>query len=464
VPVIAIIGGGASGTLTAIALLNQFAAAGRSRLRIILIDRYGRHGLGQAYATTNPVHLLNAPADQMSAIDGDAKHLIRWADEAGAEVAGFLPRPLYGRYLRETLAQAEALAAPQARVEALTAQVTSVRIGAGGRGVSLGLDRSQLDRSYPDRSYPDRLNADLAVLATGPLPSTLPFPAPDSDRVIVDPWAPGALDRVADGRPVIVVGTGLTALDLVLSVTGNHQGSTVAAISRHGLLPRPHRTWPASDQPVRLPAVDAITGQVRLTDLIRLVRAEALAAEGSWQEVMDALRPHVPKLWQALSPADQRVFLGRLARYWEIHRHRVPAVTEARIAELEKAGRLSLHQGTISSVTEREGDLVVQLGDGTELTGGWLINGTGPGNDAGRTADPLLADLLAAGLIRPDSLGLGIDADADGAVLSAAGLPSQVLFTLGSPLRGRWYETTAVPEIRAQAATLAALISSRLGL
>ncbi len=451
-PVVAIVGGGASGALTAIALLN-LAAARQVPLHLVMIDRYGRHGLGQAYATTNPSHLLNAPADQMSAVDGDANHLIRWADCAGIDATGFMPRQDYGRYLRQTLAAAQAQAAPIGTLDTRIAEVRSVSRPPGQQGVRLQLADGDL------------LDADLVVLALGSLPSAMPFPVPGSDRVIIDPWAPGALDQVVDGRPVVIVGTGLTALDLVLSVTANNQGAAVHAVSRHGLLPRPHLPTRSSGRPVALPGIEAVASPIRLTELTGLVRAAVRANPGDWQDVMDALRPHVPQLWQALSPSDQRVFLRQLARYWEIHRHRVPVATASRIADLQDAGRLTIHRGRIAAVTDQDQTLTVRIsrdGRDSTLTAGWLINGTGPGADAARTADPLLASLLATGLVRPDPLGLGIDADDTGAVLDRAGTASGVIFTLGPTLRGRWYETTAVPEIRAQATALARVVLDQL--
>jgi FAD-NAD(P)-binding len=87
--VIAVIGGGASGTLTASSLLRE-AADRRVPLQVALIDRHGRHGLGQAYSTTHPAHLLNSPASAMSALAGDPGHLARWAAENGLPDDGFL--------------------------------------------------------------------------------------------------------------------------------------------------------------------------------------------------------------------------------------------------------------------------------------------------------------------------------------------------------------------------------------
>jgi uncharacterized NAD(P)/FAD-binding protein YdhS len=166
----------------------------------------------------------------------------------------------------------------------------------------------------------------------------------------------------------------------------------------------------------------------------------------------------VPGLWQRLPIRDKRLFLRHVARYWEVHRHRMPPATARRITELRCTGRLSVLQGRITAVAGDRAGLRVRIdraGTSAELTAGWLVNGTGPASDITATADPLVQDLLSSGLARPDPLRLGIDADSSGAVLDAAGRPSSTIFTLGPPLRGHWYETTAIPEIRDQAAALA---------
>jgi uncharacterized NAD(P)/FAD-binding protein YdhS len=454
-PVVAIIGGGASGALAAIALLNSSVVEQRP-VRVVLIDRYGRHALGQAYSTTHPQHLLNSPAEQMSAISGDPKHLIRWAEAAEQDTSGFMPRQVYGRYLRETLSQSAHDAWPLSELKLRTCEVVAIRRD-GGRRLDLV--------TAPG----GRIAADVAILATGSLPPELPFPVPASPRIIADPWAPGALRPVPDGSQVLVLGTGLTALDLALSVTGGHPGSTVYAVSRHGLLPRPHREGEPSGAPVRLPAVggeaaEVEPGQLRLSQLARLVRAVVAAHADDWPLVMDALRPRVPEFWQALPVSDQRLFLTRLARYWEVHRHRVPRATASRIEGLREPGRLILAIGSVTSVAVQGDGLRVEIRSGdstTVLTPGWLLNGTGQGTHAAATADPLLSQLFATGLARPDPHGLGIDAHRDGAVLDRSGTPSDSIFTLGPPLRGLWYETTAIPEIREQAAALAELITER---
>jgi uncharacterized NAD(P)/FAD-binding protein YdhS len=475
---VAIIGGGASGTLTAIQLLRE-AAARQLPLRIKLIDQYGRHGLGQAYSTVDRAHRLNAMAGQMSALSDDPDHLLRWAvaDAAGAAgsdgraaedrsppaATAFLSRLDYGRYLRDTLADAEHRALPVATLTPVTAEVLAIRCG-GDRPVRIMLRDGHID-------------ADVAVLATGNAPARLPFEVPPDGRIVTDPWRPAALAgltgradsaRVTDAGQaradtVVIVGTGLTMLDLALTINAANPDAVIHAVSRHGMLPRPHPGTPPPDrQPMWLPFLTRTTGPVRLTDLMWQVRSLIAASPASWFDVMDRLRPLVPGLWRRLPLHDKRLFLRHVARYWEVHRHLVPPQTASRITTLRAAGRLHIHRGRVQGVTRHDGRLLIRLeSDGAtrELDADWLVNGTGSTTDIGATASPLLRDMFASGVARPDPLGLGIDAAPDGQVLNESGEPSKVLFALGPPLRGVWYETTAVPEIRAQAAGLAQRIT-----
>jgi uncharacterized NAD(P)/FAD-binding protein YdhS len=455
VTTVAVIGAGASGTLATIYLLQE-ATAARIPLRIALIDRYEQHGLGRAYATLNPAHLLNSPVDRMSAVAGDPGHLARWAAANGISPDdGFLSRPDFGRYLLELLADAERSAGPAATVTRITADVL---------GLSYGGANGPLRLDLADQG---RIEADAAVLATGNQPPAAPFRVPASPRYIGDPWVPGALDGVADGSPVVVLGTGLTMLDLAISLTGAHPDTVVQAISRHGLVPREHPALPdgAVQPPVLqrsilpgsgLPGFGLSPGD--LPGLIRYVRTASARAPEGWQAVVDALRPDVPELWQQLSLPDKRLFLRHVARYWEVHRHRVPPVTARTIDQLRSGGRLSVLRGRIIAVADAPAGLCVRMEQRTQVTevaAGWLINATGPAADVTATTDPLLRGLLESGLARPDSLRLGFEAGDGGTLLDVSGTPSDVIVTLGPTLRGQLYETTAIPEIRDQAAALA---------
>jgi uncharacterized NAD(P)/FAD-binding protein YdhS len=528
---VAVVGGGASGTLAAVQLLRT-ATDRQVSLHVTMIDRHGRHGLGQAYSTKHPAHLLNAMAGQMSALPGDPEHLLRWAarvpgqavsdkavpdrggpdgttdhgttdhgttdhgttdhgttdhgttdhgatrdratTDAAAGSAGtdrrrlgeqasrrtvtdttFLSRQEYGRYLLDTLADAEREALAVARLSRIRGEVVAIRRQPAGRPVRLIL-----------AGRAGELEADIAIVATGNAPARLPFDVPPTSRVIADPWLPGALDPVAAdaarGASVVIVGTGLTMIDLAVMLTDGSPAAKIHAVSRHGLLPRTHPGTRPANRQLWLPVISRTTGPVRLTELMWQVRSTVNASPANWQAVMEALRPYVPGLWRRMPERDKRLFLRHVARYWEVHRHLIPPVTASRITALRGTGQLRVHRGRVSSVTDEGGRLRVQVADGAnsvELSADWLINSTGSTADVRATASPLLRDLFDTGLARPDSVGLGIDADGRGAVIDAAGQPSDVVFALGPPLRGVWYETTAIPEIREQAAVLARRIT-----
>ncbi|MEV0385561.1 FAD/NAD(P)-binding protein [Nonomuraea sp. NPDC050643] len=432
-PAVTIVGGGASGALTAIHLLRLARASGTT-VAVTLLDQGGRHALGQAYATTDPHHLLNTRADRMSALDDDPEHLLTWARAEGMPVdeAGYLPRAVYGRYLRDVLAAAEN--PPFRPLHRVTAAAVTLE---GEHTVRLADGH--------------RIESDAVVLALGnrspaPVPGVAAHP-----RHVADPWAGGALSQIDDGAPVLVLGTGLTMVDVALTVTRAHPGTVVYALSRHALLPRPHLPRPATPVPVALPG-----GPLRVADLLAATRRAVRENGGDWHGVMEGLRPHAQTLWRRLGPDERRLFLRRVARYWEIHRHRIPPASVAAIAGLRASGRLRLLRGSLIGATPTAEGLSVRAeldGVATDLHVGWLVNATGPGADI--TSDPFLAGLVAAGTARPDPLRLGLDTGPDGAVLDAAGRPSERLFAVGPLLRGTLYETTAVPEIRAQAAALA---------
>jgi uncharacterized NAD(P)/FAD-binding protein YdhS len=478
-PVIAIVGGGASGTLTAVQLLRH-AARQQTPLQIVLVDRHARHGLGLAYSTSHRAHLLNTMAFQTSALADDPDHLVRWA---GVPAEAFLPRPVYGQYLRETLAEAELQALPCARLTRISSEVLWIRPGQPRLGQS-GLGLSGLGQS--SRGRPDRavrlgltdgwLEADIAVLALGNTIAGLPFAALASDRIIGHPWQPGELDRITDGRPVAVIGTGLTMIDLAIAISSQSPESTIYAVSRHGLLPRPHPGVPPCDRPLWLPAAHTSPRPVRLAELMSQVRGAIAIEKNGWFDVVSALRPYLPDLWHRLPDSDKRAFLSHVARYWEVHRHLVPPPTARRITVLRDTGQLSVLAGRVTDVTENKDQLRVRIAPSgaaadpgrdrngraraRDLTVGWLVSAAGAIGDIGATDDPLLRDMFVRGVARPDRMRMGLDATTYGALFGASGTASDTLYTLGPPLRGLWYETTSMPEIREQAAALAKRIAA----
>jgi uncharacterized NAD(P)/FAD-binding protein YdhS len=417
---VAVVGGGASGTLTAVELIRVARLRGRS-LHVLLVDA-GCHGLGVAYATTDPQHRLNVPAGKMSALADDPDHLLRWGAEQGLDIRpdDFLPRGLYGRYLQDLLAEAQAQATGGVELTVMQATATGL------------LDNCVVLDGSP-------VSVDAKVLAPGNPPPVVPDAFASHPGLVRDPWADGALDDLEDAREVLLVGTGLTMIDVAMTLAERAPNARMVAVSRRGLLPRTHAVRPVEPA---APAFVPGDGPVALDDVIDAVD-EAIAREpGGWRAVVDGLRPVTQEIWQALSHRDRKRFIDGPARRWEVHRHRMAPQVAARVDGLRAEGRLRISAGRPGHLGRFE----------------HVVACTGPDLDIRRSGNPLLRDLIASGRARLDPLALGLDTGPEGELIGADGQAAPCTLVVGPLRRGALYESTAIPEIRCQAARVADLL------
>jgi uncharacterized NAD(P)/FAD-binding protein YdhS len=430
---VAIVGGGASGTILA-------AQLARRGLSSILIDGSGRAGRGVAYSTTEPAHLLNVRAEGMSAWAGEPDHFARRFAQEGGEPRGFAQRRLFGRYLGDMLG--DAVTSGKAAVIDATA-VSSAREDGGWR---IALDDG------------GSVEAQALVLAVGNQePEALGAFAGIGRRFIANPWGEDARAAVAElaqsGGSALLVGTGLTMVDLVLSLdSAGHQGR-ILAVSRRGLAPRGHANFDPA--PVSLEEVPA--GSVR--GLWRWLRRRS--AEVGWRAAIDSLRPHSHPLWQSLDVGEQRRFLRHARPWWDVHRHRIAPEVAETVARMIGEGRLQVMAGRILSAAETgEGlEVAIRRRGAREPTAerfDFAFNCTGPLHSIARTKDKLLRSLLDADEAKPDHLGIGLEVDGT----CRAG---EHLWAMGPLTKGRYWEIIAVPDIREQAAQVADDIEREIG-
>lgn len=447
---IAIIGGGFSGTMLAVHLLRTPSAVPR---RIVLIERSGLIGRGVAYGTTSPDHLLNVPAGRMSAFQDDGDHFLRWlrTQDPDAQGGAFVPRMLYARYLESILNDAARAPAPGASLDRISAAALDIAPDSPAPRITLSNGQSR--------------SSDIAVLAIGNFPPANPALADSSflrdPRYIPDPWAPGALDPLTGKEPKLLIGTGLTMIDVALEISTRPGRAPIHAISRRGLLPQAHRPPRSSYHPPT--PTDINTWPRTALGMLRRVRAEVArgnARATDWRETLTALRAVTPDLWRSLPQAEQRRWLTHLRPFWETHRHRAAPEAWARIEDLSRSRRLRVQAARLIAIEPRESSLHIRLlprGQSTEssLDVARVINCSGPETDLARTGDPLLTALHERALIATDPLLLGLQATPDGAAIDASGRASKNFYVLGPLRRGQLWETTAVPELRIQARDLA---------
>ena len=430
---VVIIGGGASGTLTAVALA-RFSDAGP----VTLVDTTGNFARGVAYGTKEPQHILNVPAARMSALPDEPDHLVSWLAARGeqADPEAFLSRRLYGDYLGELLDSVGS------RVRRVVDR--AMAIAPEGRGLRI------------DLAAGSRLRARAAVLALGNFPPELPpgWTALSPRLAWRTPWAMPDAWPAGDAE-VFVLGAGLTAIDVVLSLLARGHRGRIHLLSRRGLLPTTH-------PPRMLPPLQLGPRPSRLRALVRMFR-EASAREDS-RAVLDTLRPELGALWRGLTLVEQRSFLRHVGPWFDIVRHRLAPEVGGCIAELEAEGRLIRHAGRLVSIAEQDGRIALRYRPRGARTLAVLavdlaIPTTGPAMDVRALDDPLVRSLLASGRARPGPHGLGFATAADGAVL---GTLQDRLWTLGGLRRGDLWESTAMPEIRLQARELGAAMAARL--
>jgi uncharacterized NAD(P)/FAD-binding protein YdhS len=300
------------------------------------------------------------------------------------------------------------------------------------------------------------LHARAVVLALGNFAPELPpgwtdLPAHLAWRT---PWRPPA-EWPAPESDVLLLGAGLTAVDVALSLDARGHRGRIHLLSRRGLVPATH--------PLRMLPPVALGPRPRgLRGLLRLFR-EASAREDS-RAVLDTLRPELGALWRGLTPVEQRRFLRHLRTWFDTVRHRVAPAVGARISELEAEGRLIRHAGRLVSLAAQDGRVAVRYRPRGARTLAVLavdvaIPTTGPAMDVRGLDDALVRSLLTTGLVRPGPHGLGFATAADGAVL---GPLQDRLWTLAGLRRGDLWESTAIPEIRVQARELGEALAARL--
>lgn len=433
---VVIVGGGFSGTLLAINLVRQGG-------RVVLIERnQAALAKGLAFGTRRSEHLLNVRASNMSAFPDDPGHFLRWMGFSTNEQANrFVPRLAYGQYLREVLIKA--LADAQARLVIHTGEVTDIE----------RLEQRALVRLADG----DAIAGAAVVLAVGNLPARLPdvLAGLGASLTASDPWDVSAIAGLRADDPVLLIGTGLTAIDVILSLEDAGHRGPILALSRRGLTPRSHAEVGPVIGPVMRP-------EARGAALLRAVRQRARAV--GWRKAIDELRPHTRLLWQAHDRAAQARFLRHGRAWWDVHRHRLAPQVQARVDQTEAQGRLSFRAGRIIGAEQSDGRAIVEWRprgqDRTVRTAvARVINCTGPEGDPARCGAPLLRHLLAKGLLRADVHRLGLDVAHDGRVLDATGNASDWLFAAGPLTKGAHWEIVAVPDIRHQVWELARLLS-----
>lgn len=447
-----VVGGGASGVLLAYHLVRHAAAA----LKVTLIEQRGEVGRGLAYFTTNPDHLLNVRATNMSAFPDQPDHFWQWLCAREDDGTGswrscgdpfcFVPRRIYGDYIASLIAPLVSGGQAGGRLRVIHGQCVDVSATASG-----------VDLELADGA---RLHADFAVLATGH------EAAGACGGPFVDPWTGPREAGVGRDDRVLILGTGLSMIDYVLSlVLADHRGPIVA-MSRHGLLPQGHRRV----QPLAITAAEVPfgAGAASLLRWLRLRIEEHTAQGGDWRSVVDGIRPYTQRIWRSLPLAARRSFLEHARAFWDVRRHRMAPEVEWRIDGELSSGRLTVIAAKLKAIEpdatgavvryRRRGKSAIET-----LHVDKIVDCRGVSPAPLKIVNPALHSLVDHGLARLDPLAIGLDVTDACAIVDKAGVPSERLFAVGALTRAAFWEIIAIPDIRTQCVELASrIISARV--
>ena len=431
---VAIVGAGFSGSLLAINILRHAGP------QATLIERRPVFGRGTAYSAPHPSHLLNVRAGNMSALSDRPRHFAEWCAARGlGDGSSFVQRKVYGEYLGEMLEHAAARAGDRLAL----VQDEAVSASVDGNRVVVGLKNGT------------ELVVDALVVAVGNLPPHAPAgldaSSLDGDRYSPDPWAADVVDGLTEADTVMLIGSGLTMVDVALALDSAGFAGRIIALSRRGLLPRPHvPPGPAGDRNEK-PTTQA-------SALLRELRQRA--EEIGWRAAVDELRPFTQGLWLSASEDERARFLRHLRPWWDVHRHRLAPAVAAKIAEMEASGRLTVIAGKPGSFVPHGAGVRVGYrprGSDVEVHVDVrrVVNCTGPQGDLARSSEPVLRSLMSGGHARADTARLGLDVDSQSRLIGANGVAHPRLFGLGPMTRGAFWEIVAVPDIRQQVWTVA---------
>jgi uncharacterized NAD(P)/FAD-binding protein YdhS len=444
---IAVIGGGAAGSAVVGEILRQHRPEDVS---ITWLAGRRTLGRGVAYATSAGHHLLNVRAAGMGLFADDIGAFFKYAAARGLSVkaSDFVPREWFGDFIESSLG--ELIAAGRSRGQSITVQCTEATAIRGSD--ALGYVISSRDG--------EELHADAAVVAIGALPPN-PLGEIEHDAMCSGAYAFDAWQWPNAGSPqrIVVIGTGLTAVDAILQAASLWPEARITAISRHGRLPGTHLSEPGQPYEHQAELIETMLARPNVRRWSSLLREAASDENTDWRALIDGLRQATTPLWQAL-PANERArFLRHLRGLWELKRHRMPPQTAEAIERLRAEGRLTIATGRVAAI-EGHGPLEVRIRSNDARSSGplaadFVIQATGFNTSVGDTRHRLVRQLLDEGLVRADALGLGLAADHQGHLLRPDGTPMIGLRAIGTLLRGALWECTAFAEIRALARSIA---------
>ncbi len=433
---IAIVGGGISGTLTVLNCIKQ----SKKPISIIWFDQHNKFCKGFAYSTTEDVHLLNVRANNMSVFYDEPNHFTQWLSKHYPlfNASDFVSRKIFGDYVNDVFEN----------LKNTNPLISIIQVAEEVISIEKLIDSFQLKTTL---TY----QVQKLVLAFGNfLPAHPKSVSTDfilSENYFQNAFHPNLIKQSLSKNNITIIGSGLTMIDVVNSLYHHNYKGHIDIISPHAYIPQAHIEH-------TLPAVVPYIEENKIYNLLEILSVVNQQLKKAKKQglnphsVIDIMRPHLQNIWINFSFEEKKQFLRHLRHKWGVARHRAPMQSMAVFEELISRKKINLIKGRVFEIKSSEIDFDIfysNLENSTQtFKTDFLINCTGPESDYTKIKTPLIQNLLKNQIITPDFIKYGIIGQKDGQI-------SQNVYTLGPPLKGILWESTAVPEIRLQAYKLA---------
>lgn len=463
-PRVTIVGGGFSGASAAVQLVRRSPVP----LAVTIVEPRPELGYGLAYSSEDRDHRLNGNLSVHMVDPADPEEFSRWCireeialrdpEAVATDGSMFVRRRDFGRFIAQSV---------HGLADRAPGRVSHVR--------DYATDLVGEDSLTVVTQGGARLATDLLVVATGNSIPRLPVPFPAAlaqhPAVIANPGDLARLRAIPKGARVLVVGTGLTALDVISTLSrAGHEG-TITAVSRRGLRPRPQRPVDPPTQPPKPTALERIDGALAPFVLAagtpptarRLVRAlrrrihDAEAQGERWYVPFDELRDPLWQTWSALEVREKRRIVRHVRPWYDVHRFRAPPQNEAIVLAAERQGRVRFQAARIASVAASESGNAIDVrlvdrpaGAARTDTFDAVVNCTGLDFADAMSANPLLAAMKRRGDLALDPVGIGIFVDRQCRPIGVAGGPREHIRVIGPPTCGAFGDPLGALFIAAQ--------------
>lgn len=443
-----IIGGGLSGALAAM----QIAQIPGGPEVLIIEKNPELLGRGVAYQYDFTHQPLNVVAGGMSLFPDRPMDFVEWLESnhfkynhliEKVSPQEFIPRKIFGDYVLENLE----------RVQQEVKGRLQIRIDEAISILDFGSRKTVVLASG------NALHADDVVLALGNFPPADLFPE-DSPvkndlRYYASPWSDKVYSQIVGNEDILLVGSGLTAVDIVLGLILRKFKGKVTILSRRGRYPLPHD--------LSHPAFQLLEPEIKHPRKMFLWIRDLIRKNSNipWPAVLDGLRPFTKKIWLTWTIEEKKYFLRRIRPFWEIARHRIPAKSASLLNDMMNASQLELKKGYIiaAKATNRGIEIVYRSGlHDIHQVFYKVINCTGPESNYRKVRFPIISDLIGRGKVKTDELGLGIQCTPEGRIINDQDKIEEGLWCIGPMRKSVLWETTALRELREQASELASLI------